>query len=76
MFSPHQIVHSHVLPLLLYRCATRLRPIDVKYMYELGLKVPIVPIVTKVRTRRAWGSVSSDCDSGFCLSNVGYYSEL
>ncbi|MEW5302830.1 MAG: hypothetical protein WDW36_005573 [Sanguina aurantia] len=28
----------------------RLRPLDLKYMYELGLHVPIVPIVTKADT--------------------------
>ena len=29
---------------------TRLRPSDLKFMYEVGLRVPIVPVVTKADT--------------------------
>ena len=28
----------------------RLRPSDLKYMYEVGLRVPVVPVVTKADT--------------------------
>ena len=41
----HNLSHTlcHTLPL-------RLRPSDLKFMYEVGLRVPIVPVVTKADT--------------------------
>ena len=40
----------HFAPRLAPRLLLRLRPSDLKFMYEVGLRVPIVPVVTKADT--------------------------
>ena len=50
---PHTLLHTlgHNLPhTLCHTLPLRLRPSDLKFMYEVGLRVPIVPVVTKADT--------------------------
>lgn len=49
-FCVHALFGPFSEPIAVTPLLSRLRPIDLKYMFELGKHVPVVPVVTKADT--------------------------